>query len=386
MIIVKICCTIILTLCLINYVIDFVFFIRNRYCRYHIGRWEKRDWKDAVERRAIRWLNNTPVVKITDNSRYIFLDFILGKYRSYTIQSWQKAALILGLYESENATYVSAARHTVSTLLNSVGNWKRRPDNVDYGMLSYALLRTVTDPETIKGAMDTTISVIMDSINDEGLISYTGGRDNPEMYVDTIGLCCPFLACYARVYKQAKYETIAFKQIYYYHQYGMLNMTVLPNHAFNINKKLPLGVYGWGRGVGWYVIGLLDTYEEMETEEYKAILRDWIIEAAEEYKKFQHADGGFGSIIQREQGYDSSATAVLSWFYLKCAMLFACENYYDVAEKSLHKLMKSTRISGAIDWCQGDTKGIGIFSQTYDVMPFAQGMVLRAFALIENHE
>lgn len=386
MIVVKICCTIILILCLINYVIDFILFIWKRYCRYHIGRWEKRDWRDAVERRALRWLNHTPVVKITDNSRYILLDFILGKYRSNTIQSWQKAALILGLYESGKATYVSAARHTASMLLEAVGNWKRRPDKVDCGMLSYALLRTATDPETVKGAMDTTISVIMNSINDEGLISYTGDRNNPDMYVDTIGLCCPFLACYARVYKRAEYETIAFKQLYYYHQYGMLNMTVLPNHAFDINKKLPLGVYGWGRGVGWYVMGLLDTYEEMETKEYKDILRDWIIEAAEEYKKFQHADGGFGSIIQREQGYDSSATAVLSWFYLKCALLFACENYYDVAEKSLHKLMKSTRISGAIDWCQGDSKGIGIFSQTYDVMPFAQGMVLRAFALIEQHE
>ena len=40
--------------------------------------------------------------------------------------------------------------------------------------------------------------------------------------------------------------------------------------------------------------------------------------------------------------------------------------------------MECTRMTGAIDWCQGDTKGIGVFSQMYDTMPFAQGMALRA--------
>lgn len=45
------------------------------------------------------------------------------------------------------------------------------------------------------------------------------------------------------------------------------------------------------------------------------------------------------------------------------------------------KLLSCTRITGAIDWCQGDTKDIGVFAQTYDLMPFAQGMTLRALNL-----
>ena len=55
-----------------------------------------------MEKTALKWLKHTPTVKITDNSRYMLLDFVCGKYKSQSIQSWQKAALILGLLESQD--------------------------------------------------------------------------------------------------------------------------------------------------------------------------------------------------------------------------------------------------------------------------------------------
>ena len=143
-----------LVLLIINYSVDFAFYLKDRYCRYHIGRWETEDWKKAVEKRAIRWLKKTPVVKITDNSRYILLDIVTGKYRSHTIQSWQKAALLLGLFESGNNASVSAAKQAVASLLDADGNWKISPTRVDCGMLSYAVMRTTDDPSAVKTAMD----------------------------------------------------------------------------------------------------------------------------------------------------------------------------------------------------------------------------------------
>lgn len=91
-----------LALCLVNYGIDYFFYLKNKYCRFHIGRWQQDEWEKAVEKRAVKWLKKTPTVKITDNSRYMLLDFLNGKYRSKTIQSWQKAALILGLLEGHS--------------------------------------------------------------------------------------------------------------------------------------------------------------------------------------------------------------------------------------------------------------------------------------------
>lgn len=372
--------------CIFNYAVDFGFYIKNRYCRFHIGRWEEQNWEAAVEKVAQKWVRNTPTVKITDNSRYILLDFLQGKYRSKSIQSWQKAALILGLLESQNADSNAIARKTAQELLDEAGFWKEPPVAVDCGMLSYAILKAAEDPQKVRPAMDFARSLIENNINEQGMISYTGGKENPEMYVDTLGLTCAFLALYAKVYGVPSCEETAFVQLQMYHQYGLLEGATLPNHAFNIQTKLPLGVYGWGRGTAWYVIGLMDTYEELTTTSYRDAVLQWIVEAAESYISYQRADGGFGAILQRANTYDSSATATLAWFYERCYMLLGQEKYWAVSAGCLSKLLKKTRITGAIDECQGDTKGIGVFAQTYDTMPFAQGMAMRAIALRRNRK
>ncbi len=370
-----------LALCLVNYGIDYFFYLKNKYCRFHIGRWQQDEWEKAVEKRAVKWLKKTPTVKITDNSRYMLLDFLNGKYRSKTIQSWQKAALILGLLESHSETEKKAAETAAEALIDSSGNWKESPVAVDCGMLSYAILKAASDPLKIEPAMDDSIAIIKKNINAEGMISYTAGKDNPDMYVDTIGLVCPFLALYAKVFEISEWEDIAFYQIKMFHQYGLYENTALPNHAFHIKSKLPLGVYGWGRGTAWYVIGLVDTYKNIKKKEYKDLLEEWILDAAEKYLIYQREDGGFGTILQRTQTYDSSATAALAWFYMNCYKISSKEEYKQIAEKCMKKLRSCTRITGAIDWCQGDTKDIGVFAQTYDLMPFAQGMALRALDL-----
>lgn len=358
---------------------DFFFYLKDRYCRFHIGRWNDRgQWTAAVERIAVKWLKHTPTVKITDNSRYILLDMLSGKYRSHTIQSWQKAALILGLLENGSPEGKQAAEKAAAALLDQHGQWKITPTNVDCGMLSFAVLKATDDPMRVKPAMDKSLSIILKNINSDGMVSYTGGRDNPEMYVDTLGLVCPFLAKYAAAYDAPEYQHTAFHQLSKYHTFGLLADTNLPNHAVNIQTQAPLGVFGWGRGTAWYLMGLMDTYDLLTDEAIKEQLRAWICDAAESYQQYQRKDGGFGATLQRMQTYDSSATAALAWFYRQCADLLENPEYGVIADACIKKLMKVTRITGKIDWCQGDTKGIGIFAQTYDIMPFAQGMAMRA--------
>ncbi|MDO4168371.1 MAG: glycoside hydrolase family 88 protein [Lachnospiraceae bacterium] len=367
------------TIVLIFLGVDFYFYIVNRYCRFHIGKWDDNEkWKNAVYKIAKKWSKRTPTVKITDNSRYILLDIMNGKYRSSSIQSWQNAAIILGLFESNEVV----ARNALKRFIDETGNWKKNPVAVDAGMLSYAILKVTDNTDMIRPAMDYMLDLIMKNTDKNKIISYTGGTDNPERYVDTIGLVCPFLALYAQIYEDSYAGALAFQQLDFYHKYGLYEKTCLPNHAINIDTKLPLGVYGWGRGIAWYVIGLIDTYLILDNNKNKRTLEMWILEAAENYKKFQQKDGGFGSIIQRMDTYDSSATAVLAYFYLQCSIIFNNQEYFQIAKKCLKKLMSVTRFNGKIDWCQGDTKGIGIFAQTFDIMPFAQGFALRAIGLM----
>ena len=365
--------------CLVNYGVDFFYYLKNRYCRFHIGRYENlQDWHVKVEKTAVRWLKRTPTVKITENSRYMLLDFVTGKYKSHTIQSWQKAALILGLLNSNRDDYREKAKAAAKAMLDESGQWKRKPVAVDCGMLSYAVLKSADDPDQVKAAMDESLRIIKRNMNDEGMISYTGGCENPDMYVDTVGLVCPFLMLYARIYGNAELEEIAYRQLEMFHRYGLYTGTALPNHAFHVKSKLPLGVYGWGRGTAWYMIGLMDSYPLLRNEEHKVRVKQWLTEAADCYLDYQRKDGGFGAILQRTQTYDSSVTCAMAWFYAEMGDICQCEEYIKASEKCLKKLLNCTRITGAIDLCQGDTKDIGVFAQTYDIMPFAQGMILRA--------
>ena len=364
------------------FAVDGFFWLLDRYCRFHIGRWpDPQEWEEAVCRVARKWARKTPTVKITDNSRYMLLDMLNGRYRSQSIQSWQTAAVILGLLEKGE---LETAGSTASRFLNSSGNWRKVPVAADSSILAYAILKAAENPQKVKPAMDFMIALIERNIDKNGTIAYTNSAD-PNRYVDTLGLVCPFLALYANTYGCPEYEVLACNQLRFYHDRGLLTGCALPNHAIHVQTKLPLGVYGWGRGVAWYVIGLVDTYASLTDQALKREVLGWIREAAEAYRPFQRQDGGFGSILQISTSYDSSATAALAWFYGHCARLLQCEAYAACADRCLAKLRGVTRITGKIDWCQGDTKGIGIFAQTYDIMPFAQGFALRAINL-QNKE
>ena len=376
---IKIIVFIFLILSIIIFGVDFYFYMLNRYCRYHIGRWNNYDeWLSNVKNISIKWTRKTPVVKMTDNNRLMVIYMINGKYKNNNIQSWQLGGLLLGLCECNDKEAKEAINKLIIKLIDKDGNWVTKPTNVDCGLLSYAILKNSKDYKKIKPAMDYSIGIIEKNICEDGMIAYTSDKNVDERYVDTLGFVCPFLQLYSNIYAEEKFSKISLEQINQYNKYGLLHDTYLPNHAYNPKNKLPLGVYGWGRGVAWYVIGLIDTYIEIKDSDEKLILKQNIKNVADSYINYQREDGGFGSILQNERTYDSSATAVLAYFYSRCYEIFENPKYLEVSNKCLQKIKSVTRITGKVDWCQGDTKGIGVHSQTFDIMPFAQGFTLRA--------
>lgn len=376
---IKIIIFIFLILSIIIFGVDFYFYMLNRYCRYHIGRWNNYDeWLSNVKNISIKWTRKTPVVKMTDNNRLMVIDMINGKYKNNNIQSWQLGGLLLGLCECNDKEAKEAINKLIIKLIDKDGNWVTKPTNVDCGLLSYAILKNSRDYKKIKPAMDYSIGIIEKNICEDGMIAYTSDKNVDERYVDTLGFVCPFLQLYSNIYAEEKFSKISLEQINQYNKYGLLHDTYLPNHAYNPKNKLPLGVYGWGRGVAWYVIGLIDTYIEIKDSDEKLILKQNIKNVADSYINYQREDGGFGSILQNERTYDSSATAVLAYFYSRCYEIFENPKYLEVSNKCLQKIKSVTRITGKVDWCQGDTKDIGVHSQTFDIMPFAQGFTLRA--------
>lgn len=348
--------------------------------RYHIGRWNTRaEWETAVKNCARKWLLDSPVVSAVEDSQYRLIKKLKGQRENTTIQSWQNAGLALGvLADCDSAQDRALLNQWESQQIGVDGSWKMPLKKVDWAMLGYALLKQTNDPGRVKSAADQVLQVLMDNLCADGMISYSQGKASTTRYIDTLGMACPFLALYGRLYREPEVTALAVKQIALFRENGLYQGTNLPCHAYDAQSRLPLGIYGWGRGTAWYAIAIADTWRELPEGDDRENLKNWMKEAAEEYARYQKDDGAFYTILQGGGQYDSSATAAMAYFYRVCADIFADDQYAGVSQKCLNRLMRATMRDGAIDQCQGDTHGIGIFSQNFDVMPFVQGLVLRA--------
>ncbi|MCS5423162.1 MULTISPECIES: hypothetical protein [Psychrilyobacter] len=81
---------------------------------------------------------------------------------------------------------------------------------------------------------------------------------------------------------------------------------------------------------------------------------------------------------RRETSFDTSTTAVLGWFLINGSKIEGiskeCE---EASEKAIDYLMKATQRNGVIDFSQGDTKDIGVYSMLFYVLPFTQSFAMR---------
>ncbi|WP_395042734.1 hypothetical protein, partial [Flavobacterium sp.] len=103
--------------------------------RIHIGRiTNKKDYTLLVANKALKWLKNTPTIKLTDNKRLIIIDILKGNYKRNAIQHWQEAALVLGLTESYYKTQNPEYKNQIDAFLKSKFNnynWITKPTEID---------------------------------------------------------------------------------------------------------------------------------------------------------------------------------------------------------------------------------------------------------------
>jgi len=327
-----------------------------------------------------KWAVRTPVLRIRKPCRYLLIDRIRGKYGKTMVQSWQRAGCILGLLDAGGRENEDAAERAMSACLKENGTWSFPVNRIDYAMLAYAVLRAEKDPARVKPAMDAMLKCLDDNLCADGMLSYSVGKTGKKRFVDTLGLACPFLARYGRVYGKPEYMTLAVHELGTYRERGLVQG--LPMHCYDAESGLPIGIIGWGRGAGWYMLGLSDTMDELPDGDEKHEVRGWLIEEADRLMAFERKDGGFSATLQTMEQYESSATAMLGYVYAHLADISGEKKYRDVAERCLGRLRLATRGDGAVDECQGDTIAPGIMSERYAEMPFAQGMTLRLIAAL----
>lgn len=378
---------IIVVLFFMVFAIDLIPQVITWQARIGIGKFQTgANWQQQVVATSNKWLTKTPVIKLTDQHRLIILDIIRGNYKRPAIQYWQEAALFLGLSEYHRDNPDSGAAQSINKFLNSKinnGYWKTPPLEIDSAILAFAVLSYTDDVQKIKPAMDTVYELILNLRGDDGTVAYRK-RSMHLRYVDTIGFICPFLALYGKKYNCQEATDLAIRQILEYNSYGLSANSFLPCHTYDTQIKIGVGLYGWGRGLGWYAIGLIDTWKIINDQHpSKESLTNAVVAFTKTALQFQKPNGSWGWLVtQTTARSDSSATATLAYFLSRAAALdeikvAALAGY----NRAINYLKTVTRRSGAVDFSQGDTKAIGIHSTDFNTLPFTQGFTLRAICL-----
>ncbi|MGO4543319.1 glycoside hydrolase family 88 protein [Paenibacillus sp. 2TAB23] len=353
--------------------------------RIHIGRYRnKQEWNQSITQIGVNWLNHTPKIKVTDNVRLVAIDMLKGNYSKSVIQHWQEASLLLGLSEclknGENPALRSSIEQFLKSKFDASGQWKVKPSYIDSAILAYGVMKLdQVGIDKYKPAFDSTWALIQAHIGEDGTVQYRKFM-NKYRYVDTIGFICPFLVAYGIKYNKPECVQLAVKQLEMYEQHGMLEDHFIPSHAYHTDNALPLGLYGWGRGLGWLAIGLSDAWHELpEGHGSKAILEQFVSKFAYAILAFQGKEGNWNwTVTRQETRADSSTTATLAWFLLQASQIAELsEACSQGAERAVQYLMRVTRRSGAVDFSQGDTKDIGVYSMLFNILPFTQGFCIR---------
>ncbi|MGN1478367.1 MAG: glycoside hydrolase family 88 protein [Acutalibacteraceae bacterium] len=364
---------------------DAVPFALDTLGRMKIGTLSAGDWYSAASSVILKWLSRgLPSVPVNAGRRLVIIDIIKKRYKADSIQAWQEASVLL----AANEISPQEAKEFIDSKINpSDGKWIKSINRVDSAFLAYAVLCSgETDPFSVKPAMDETYNMLIKKYDEFGSVPYSA--DSDIRFVDTVGMVCPFLIKYALTYDEPKALKAAVSIIKEYADNAIHESIGLPAHCFNAKTGAPLGIYGWGRGCGWWACGLAESFavlNETGADEYiseKTLILGLMLKFAKCIAGYQSANGAFDRNVLAASGEDSSATAMLALFLAYTGKLSKITQYTDCAEKAMKYIYSCTRRDGTVDYSQGDTMGIGFYSGESIVLPAAQGFAVRAYLML----
>lgn len=211
--------------------------------------------------------------------------------------------------------------------------------------------------------------------DETGSFPYRMGQGQEHVYVDSIGLACPFLYRYGVIYGKQETMELAVKQIVNFLAYGMDVHTGLPYHGYSIADDCKYGIIGWGRAVGWLLRGMNGC---MVTEYGSERLADSYTKILDVVLGFQRKDGYFSWQLQAAEGpADTSATGMVC-VSLKQGIeqgILKEQKYEEALQSGVSAMEKAVR-NGRVYQCSGECEGFGQYPQRYGAYPWALGPAL----------
>lgn len=309
--------------------------------------------------------------------------------------NWHTGLLAKSLadYYMENRN-TEEARIILNCLRKYYDRWIRRGCKMYYlddAFSGMALidLHQITGEEKYKQAADAMARYLFAHETDRGgAMPYRPGQKNGYIFADGIGMVCPFLCKYGSVYGDMNAVNLAVAQMQNFMEHGMDEKTGLPYHGYEYESGVKYGIIGWGRAVGWLMMGMAESlaYIESDRPSYETLKQAYrrIVDKVEAY---QLESGLYGWQLEAKEGpVDTSATAMILYAIarsLDTKVLIGIHRSRMVrGREALWNLVKEGRIENCLAECQG----FSMYPQIYGAYPWSLGPALSLFVMTKEGE
>ena len=211
--------------------------------------------------------------------------------------------------------------------------------------------------------------------DEAGSFFYRPAGGEPYIFVDGIGLACPFLYQYGEEFDRQEYRELALRQIVNFLSYGMDGVTGLPYHGYDTTDGCKYGVIGWGRAVGWLLRGMMGC---MISDYGKERLSASCVSLMDVVLTYQRQDGYFSWQVQALDGpADTSATGMICAALKKGLKLeILCGGGYERALSAGCRALEGSVRDGRVFQCSGECEGFARYPQNYSAYPWSTGPAL----------
>lgn len=251
-----------------------------------------------------------------------------------------------------------------------------------YSGLVLIELHQLTKEEKYKQAADAVAEYLFQHETDDmGSLLYRPAQKNGYVFADMIGLVCPFLCKYGVLYDNHTAINLAVTQITNFIAYGMDEKTGLPYHGYELESGMKYGIIGWGRAVGWLMIGMSETLALLdEHHQSYDVIKQSYRRMVDKVEAYQLAGGWYTWQLPAKEGpVDTSATAMIlsaiAYSLEKKTLIGIHKSRMVRGLEALQSIVTDGEIPNALAECQG----FCMYPQTYGKYPWSLGPALSLF-------
>lgn len=197
-------------------------------------------------------------------------------------------------------------------------------------------------------------------------------------FLDTLGMVTPFLARYGAETGNMGAIRLGLTQFQAFFSEGMDERTGLPYHGYDEPLQVKCGVIGWGRGVGWLLLGLAEFLVHCpDGTPERAEAREYFLRMVNTVMQYQRPDGGFSWQLQALEGpADTSVTSMVGHSLARYNAVEAKSLYEAELHAMEESLLDSVLGNGLVTGSSAECIGFSMYPQVFESNSWGQGFGL----------